>query len=273
MLQSLERQSGLPIAFDPGAAAIHRPPAVVGGEESVRTAEAMQEYVSDPSARPTQETVYTVYRNLARPQDAAAIAHAQVRYDMTVIRPGFFIGERKEFFRTAGHYHSLKAESGIAYPEVYEVISGRAYWLLQRPAAEEPARLEEIYLVEAGPGEKAVMLPGFGHISVNVHSEPLILSNWINDTFGYNYEPYQRFRGGGYWVVERTPDLIEFEKNPHYREVPELSKLRPREVPEFGLLKSRPAYSLASELAKLRFLNAPEEFLSLLTLENCYRAL
>lgn len=273
MLQSLERQSGLPIAFDPGAAAIHRSPSVVGGEENVRTAAEMREYVSEPSAHPTRETVYAVYRNLARPPDASAIAQAKLRYDITVIKPGFFIGERKEFFRTAGHYHPVKAETGIAYPEVYEVISGRAYWLLQRPHAQDRARLEEIYLVEAGPGEKAVMLPGFGHISVNVHSEPLILSNWINDTFRYDYEPYQRFRGGGYWVVERALDLIEFEKNPHYREVPELTKLRPREVPEFGLLKSRPAYSLASELAKLRFLSAPEEFLSLLTLEKCYRPL
>ncbi len=239
----------------------------------------MRGYIREPEAHANRETIYTVWREVARSDDGGRIRAAHLRYDITVIPPGCFAGNRREFFRTAGHYHPLKPGTAVAYPEVYEVISGRAYWLIQRPArpaggpqAANPAVIEEIYAIEAGPGVKAVMLPGFGHISVNAFAEPLVMANWIGDGFDYEYAPYRRFHGGGYWILEgESPDSIEFELNRNYERVPELKKMAPREVPEFGLLYSQPLHALARDLGKLRFLNSPEEFTDLLTLDHCYR--
>ncbi len=274
MLISLERQSGLPIAFDPAANAIHWPAGVAVGTTSARSAEEMREYIREPGAHADQETIYTVYREAARSDDEERIRASRLRYDITVIPPGHFAGERREFFRTAGHYHPLKPDTRFTYPEVFEVIAGRAYWLLQRPNRNDPAVIEEIYVIEAGPGEKAVMLPGFGHISVNAFAEPLVMANWISDAFVYDYEPYRTLRGGGYWAVEGpTPETIEFERNPHYTSVPDLVKLRPAEVPELGLLRSQPLYALVQHLEHLQFLNEPEKFRDILTIEHCYRIL
>ena len=281
MLTSLERQSGLPMAFDPAANAIHWPAGVSVGRTSARSAEEMREYIREPGAHADQVTIYTVWREVARSDDKGRIRAAHLRYDITVIPPGHFAGECGEYFRTAGHYHPLKPGTAVAYPEVFEVIAGRAYWLIQRPARpaggpseNDPAALEEIYAVEAGPGQKAVMLPGFGHISVNAFAEPLVMANWISDTFAYDYEPFRTLRGGGYWLVAgEVPETIEFERNPNYRAVPELKKLRPAEVPELGLLRSRPLYALAQHLEHLQFLNEPEKFRDILTIEHCYRIL
>lgn len=271
MLQSIERQSGLPLALDPTNATIRWPESIIVGATSVRTAAEMREYIQNAEARPTRDAVYTVYRNVARGEDAALVRAAGLRYDLTVIPPGAFAAERREFFRTAGHYHPVKAGTDIAYPEVYEVISGRAYWLLQRPTVGDPSAIEEIYAVEAGPGEKAVMLPGFGHISVNVHDEPLVMANWISDEFAYDYEPYRRFHGGGYWLLAGDDEAIEFERNGNYHRVPDLKTLHPAEIPAFGLIRSRPLYHLARDLGTLDFLTNPERHREALALDRCYR--
>ena len=272
MLISLERQSGLPIAFDPTTNTIQWPEGLTVEKIAPRAWAEMLDFASHPAATPTSQPVYTVYRNIARSGDASTIQSSKLRYDITVIPPGSFVGSRNEFFRTAGHCHPLKPDTRFGYPEVYEVIAGRAYWLFQRPNPNDPALIEEIYVVEAGPGEKAVMLPGFGHISINAFAEPLVMANWISDTFSYDYESYRKFRGGGYWLIQGpTPDTVEFEKNPNYRSVPELKKLRPREVPELGLVRSQPLYQFSRELGKLRFLSYPEEFAHILTIDRCYR--
>lgn len=270
MLESLERQSGLPLTFDPVTYRIGTPADVAIGAVSERTARDLAPFLAPDSAVGVG-VAYTVYRNIARRGDQAAIGRAKLRYDITVIPPGSFGGPQREFFRTAGHYHPEKPGTGVAYPEVYEVIAGRAYWLIQRPAADDPTTIETIYVIEAGPGEKAVILPGFGHVSVNPFPKPLVTANWVSDAFAYDYESFRRLRGGAYWVGEEG-GAIAFTPNPNYRAVPELRKLQPREVSTFGLARSRPLYASAADLEALAFLSAPERFAETLTLDRCYRA-
>lgn len=279
-LQSLERESGLPLALDPAEAALCWPEGITVAETRVRTFAEMRDFVAEASSRPSRDPVYAVYRSVARREDAAAIREARLRYDITVIPPGRFLADRQEFFRTAGHYHARTAPRHPGYPEVYEVIAGRAYWLIQRPArpasgpqGDDPAALAEVYAVEAGPGEKAVMLPGFGHLTINAYDRPLVVANWISEAVGYDYEPYRRLRGGGYWALAGgIGETIEFAPNPSYRRLPELRKLRPAEVPALGLIRSRPSYALARELGALRFLSEPGAFTSHLSVDRCYRA-
>ena len=97
------------------------------------------------------------------------------------------------------------------------------------------------------------------------------MANWVAASSEHDYEPYRRFRGGGYWLLEGSPpDTIEFERNPHYESAPGLKKLRPNEVPALGLTRSSPLYALTAGLGQLRFLTEPERFLDFLTIERCY---
>jgi len=272
MLHSLERETGLPLSFDPVTATLRWPAEVHVEETSSRMFAEMKPLLADPRARAERGTIYTVYRNVARASDLATIQAASLRYDITIIPAGTFAGKRtKEFFKTAGHYHQKKTHTDVAYPEVYEVLAGRAYWLIQRPDPRSHDRIEEAYLIEAGPGEKALIPPGFGHITLNAYPEPLVLANWISAAVVYDYDSYRSRRGAAYWAFEGPEsESAVFDPNPHYRRIPDLRKLAPKESPEFGLKRETPLYNLIRDFSKLRFLSDPEDFTHLLTIDNCF---
>lgn len=207
-----------------------------------------------------QETVkndsiyYTVYRNLE-------ILGGKLRYDITVL-PQKIVG--REFTKTFGHYHKDVS------PELYEVLEGRAYFLLQR-YEKNPAEIQEVYIVEAVAGEKAIMPPGFGHFSVNIGKNDLVLANWIG-LGDYDYNLFKNLHGGCYYIVDGGQN-IEFAKNPNYKSVPELKKLKLRDLPELGIKndKDHPIWDLKNDPKKLEWLSKPKKYMELLTIENLYR--
>ncbi len=187
----------------------------------------------------------------------------KIRYDQTAIFPGK-IG--RELPKTFGHYHPKK------FPEIFEVISGQVWWLLQRPKRQNPKAIDEIYLVEALAREKAIMLPGFGFVSINPGEKKLVMANWVSSEFENDYETYENLRGAAYYVLESSDGKsVDFEKNSYYEKVPEITKLRPKEIPELGILKSRPLYEMIKIPKSLEFLTKPEKYLNLLTVENCFK--
>lgn len=266
MVISLEKQSSLPLTVDLETFDLAWSKEVVVETKSRRSFLEMKELIREPEARASRDPIYWVWRQMCRRGDKNKIAQAGLRYDLTIIPPGRFVAKAKEFFRTAGHYHKG------GRPEVYEVLHGRVYWIIQRRHFSDPSRIEEIYVVEAGIGEKAIMPPGFGHISVNPFDQPLILANWIDSSVQYDYKPYADLRGAGYWVMEGPAgQTVEFEKNGNYALVPELKKLKPKEAPGLGLLRSVPLYEMTHDLAKLNFLKTPKRFSHALALDRCYR--
>ena len=216
------------------------------------------------------EIFYTVFRNIETVEGRA-------RYDITEIPAGNIGGE---FNKTFGHYHKN------ALPEVYEVLEGHAYFLLQNPQS-NPAEIKEVYIVEAEKGEKAVIPGNFGHLSINVGSETLVLANWIGFT-GYDYETIKKLTGGCYYVLDarlvapseaearRVGQTIEFEQNKNYKMVPELKKLKLKNSPaleELGIRndKSHPILDLKKSPEKLDWLAHPEKYEELLTIEKLYK--
>ena len=130
---------------------------------------------------------------------------------MTVIRAGR-IG--REYIKTAGHYHPLKEGTDTSYPEVYEVLSGRAHYLLQTEPGEDGV---EALLIEAFPGDKVLIPPGYGHITINPGNVPLIMSNWVAAGFASVYGPVRELGGGAYFEIAAAGGGEEFIVNPNYR--------------------------------------------------------
>ena len=232
----------------------------------VREFSAMKNYLQDPGAHYERRDVYHVYRDLSRPEHAEIIAAAGLEYDITVIPPGK-IG--REFAKTAGHYHPEKPDTSVRYPEVYEVIYGRLFLILQS-ASDDLERLKEGYLVEAERGEKILIPPGFGHTSVNPGDDALILSNWKARGMEGLYDAYEARVGAAYYVLEserlgakgETSAGYEFAANLHYNQVPQLRHVRSRELPQYDLRAALPVYYTGvKNLAALEFLTAPEEYL------------
>lgn len=206
-----------------------------------------------------ERVVYEVQREVAK--------IGELRYDMTTILPGA-IG--RELPKTFGHYHPEKTK-GVRYPEIYEVLEGQALYLIQRPSTKNPKVIEEVYLVETSENEKAVIPPNFGHVTINPKNIKLEMANWCGD-FDNDYTTYENLHGACYYLIEsKNKKEIEFHKNSYYEEIPELIKVKPREIPELGIIWEKPMIEMKNSPKKLEFLVEPEKYLSLLKPEICFQ--
>lgn len=266
---SLEKTSGLPIQMKDDYALVFEgtlPPVT----PVIRDFSSMRSYLKDASSTYSRRDVYHMYRDLALPEHRQAIRAANLEYDITVIPPGT-IGE--EFVKTIGHYHPYKPGTRIRFPEVYEVISGKVFWLLQS-ASDDLERLRDVYLITAGRGEKIIVPPGYGHVSINPGENVLILANWQPLGNKGIYEPYEIHNGAAYYVMQsqrlaangQTTKDFEYTPNLSYKQVPKLNHVRARDYPQYDLLRALPSYFTGTKnLGTLDCLNNPENYLDVLT--------
>lgn len=180
--------------------------------------------------------------------DYERIREYNLRYDITVIPPAK-VG--KEFIKTYGHYHPI-AEDNLSYTEIYEVLKGEALYILQK---EEKNRVVDVIAIKAFEGDKVVIPPNYGHVTVNDSKKELWMANWVYRHFKSNYEPYRMRRGACYYYTEEG-----WIKNPNYGEVPELRFIKPKIPKELGLKKSEEMYKLVKYLRRLEFLYKPSRY-------------
>ena len=192
MALDLQKISGLPISFDLKSLRLEFQGNFPFIKKSERSLGELRPYLAAVGqARPNDcsvgrglDPVYYVWRYVHLKNDNEKIKAADLRYDLTLIPPGTIDGE---FVKTAGHYH-------LPYPEVHEVLYGRAYFLIQS-FNKNQKNIKSVYLIEAGPDEKFVVPPGFGHNMINVFNEPLLTANWVSEKAVYDYESYKNNHG------------------------------------------------------------------------------
>jgi glucose-6-phosphate isomerase len=194
--------------------------------------------------------LYLMYRDLARTgSERRWLSEHQLRYDITVIPPRILC---REYVKTKGHYHPDNP-AGIGYPEVYEVLAGCAHYLLQNRG------LSDIVLFSAGKGDKVLIPPGYGHVTINPSQQTLVMANLVSTVFSSDYHEYESRHGAAYYELERE----QFIKNPHYPDIP---VLRRRGPPDTGsLLPDKPLYDMIGN-ESLSFLNQPEKYPDLLSI-------
>jgi glucose-6-phosphate isomerase len=144
-----------------------------------------------------------------------------LRYDITVIEPRFY-GD--EYAKTLGHYHPPAPASGLQFPEVYQVLKGKASFVLQRKHKDESV---DCIFVEAGERESFLVPPGYGHVSYNTGDSPLILANVVA-SFDSVYEEYLANHGPAffctrfgykqntYYIIRRQERLSTRQMNKKY---------------------------------------------------------
>lgn len=241
----LHRQSGLPLLWDPEARQIVFENGTAGHSApppEIRLRQDMSAVLYDSQAAGIDE-LYYMYREVALSGDRSLIRQKGLRYDITVLVPGTLGGE---YVKTAGHYHPEKPDTGLTYPEVYEVLHGRAHYLLQRLQPENPGQLDSVILIAAKPGDKVLIPPHFGHITINPGDDYLIMSNWVARDFSSLYGPIREAGGGAYFELS-TDEGPEFLANPNYPELPPLQRCPVTPVPRLNLITGFPLYRLFQE--------------------------
>ncbi|MEA1936984.1 MAG: glucose-6-phosphate isomerase family protein [Patescibacteria group bacterium] len=227
----------------------------------------MREVVFDQEWLEKQEDIelYYMYRGMGlSAEDKKKIEIARLRYDITIIPP-LMLG--KEFNKTAGHYH-CEAATGISYPEIYEVLFGEAYYLMQHSI--ENNSIKDAYFVRAVAGDKIIIPPNYGHFTINASEKDLVMANWVCLDCISDYSEVKKKRGACYFALEnftKNPPSSLLQKgnikwlpNKNYREISKLRELNPTNFSEFGLEKNKGMYKLVNDLNKLDFLVRPEEY-------------
>ncbi|MCW3488768.1 glucose-6-phosphate isomerase family protein [Dethiobacter alkaliphilus] len=223
-------------------------------DPDVRYKKDMQDVFYDKNGQGPDE-LYYMYRGVGYKEDRELMAKHGLRYDITVLRSGQ-IGP--EYIKTVGHYHPLKPGTEVTYPEVYEVLYGTAHYLLQTEPDDDGV---DVILVEAKPGDKVLIPPGYGHITINPGPEVLVMSNWVAYGFDSVYSPIKELGGGAYFELAAEGEDQRFIPNPRYKPAPRISLRQVQDHPELGLISGKPMYQeFISSPEKFAFLTQPENY-------------
>lgn len=222
----------------------------------IRTPSQMREVIFDKgwlaSANPKMP-LYYMYRNVGMTEDKKAIESSGIRYDITVFPPQML---GTEYLKSAGHYHPLVPGQAVTYPELYEVLAGEALFLIQKV---DGKKVVDARGIEAKAGDKVIIPPGFGHITINKSASVLVTANWVARDFKSDYGPIKALGGGAYFFTNTG-----IVKNPQYdNNLRELKKLGATPAKILGLKDREPMYTLVKNIDSLEFLTAPENFSAL----------
>ena len=193
--------------------------------------------------------LYFMYRDLYLSRtDREKLIEQGLRYDITIIPPAML---GKEYIKTAGHYHPLTAGGSVTYPELYEVLEGEALYLLQN------SDLSDVVAVYAKAGDKVLVPPGYGHVTINRSNKTLKMANFVARDFSSLYQPYREKGGGAYFFT-----LEGWIKNPRCEKAADLRRIEAPgsfSLASIGLKKGREMYPLLREPGALEYLTRPDD--------------
>lgn len=247
-MKDLKQTSGLPIKLEDIGLTYDQE--IFPAEPATRTYQNAKEVYSSKSGQ--DQELYFMYRYFESEDDGPKFERSNLEFDITVIRPGM-VG--KEYVKTVGHYHGNVPDSNISYPEVYEVIDGKVEYLLQTKP--DDGGNVDIVVVEAETGDKIVIPPNYGHISINVGEDWLVESNIQKRDLPAtsDYDTFKKMNGGALYRIQKG-----WENNSKYK-IRTAKRVTPKEKPDWGLTKNKPLYiACMEEPEKFRFLTAPQYF-------------
>lgn len=188
---------------------------IANGEKlipDVRRFSELKVVLKHPEKVKEDGAAYFMYRDLP------PLRGKWARFDITLI-PNWKVGD--ELAKTKGHYHLSPSPDKPSYPEIYQVLIGRALYLLQRHGNSFSDIIDFIE-VEAQQGDVVIIPPGYGHVTVNPGDGILIISNIIYREVKSDYSPYEKLRGAAYYYTTSG-----FERNDLYSRVPEIRHEKP----------------------------------------------
>ncbi len=198
--------------------------------------------------------LYYMFRNVCRAQDKQKIQASHLRFDITIMLP---LKLGLELNKTAGHYHPFVPSTTITYPELYEVIEGQAYFILQNA---DGALVKDAFMVKAKKGDKIIVPPNYGHVMVNPGPKALITANWVCDDFGSIYQPYAERKGAVYYLIRKF-GKVEVVENEAYENVPHPPRVMVSKANSVLKLSSDESmYKLVDNLNTLEWLKEPHKY-------------
>lgn len=212
------------------------------GEEwpfTVRKSSELKEVLMEPHLMGPDSTAYYMFRGIHQ--------HENLRYDITLIESRFY-GD--EYSKTLGHYHPPSPVSGVQFPEVYQVLRGKASFVLQRRRKDE---MVDCIFIEANERDSFIVPPGYGHVTYNTGNSPLVLANVVAN-FDSSYDEFLANHGGAFFCTK-----FGYKQNAYYI-IKKQERLTPRQINKrYGLILGDLLEMFHSMPEKFDFLEHPEK--------------
>ena len=224
-------------------------------EPDIRWLYDLRDVICDQNwlAKAKNTELYYMYRDLFLSRaDGEKLREQGVRYDITIIPPGML---GCEYVKTIGHYHPLVPGEGVTFPEIYEILEGEALYLLQK------LDLSDVVAVNASAGDKVLVPPGYGHVTINRSNKILKMANFVARDFSSLYGPIKERAGGAYYFT--SSGWIKNKRCPESAELRRAEALGSAKLRSLGLIKGKEMYPLLKEKGRLDYLVKPQEHLDL----------
>ena len=216
---------------------------VTGPMPEIRKLDEIRASLRDPDCS-GPEDVYAIAMDVARLADRQELKKRMLLFGVVTYATGT-LGE--EPIRSQGHVHRKSRHSGWSPPELYEIWQGRAIIYMQEYVADE-----------AGPGEKVLVPPGWGHATISASpDEPLTFGAWCDREYGFEYDAVRARKGLAWYPLLQGSHII-WQHNTHY--LPgRLQMITPRRYSEFGLT-DEPVYTqFIADPARFQFISLPDK--------------
>ncbi len=229
MIINLKQTSGLPIQFKNGKLVLSNNLNFSFGVRKIKELKPNLYQSSLIKKSLDNKNAYLLYRGICFKKDRNLFKSNGLRYDITVIYPFVFGGE---FNKTLGHWHRT--------PEIYEVLSGRATFLIQGPKNSA----KKIILKTLGEKSKIIILAFYNHLIINASKKPLIVANVFSDKVKSDYSFLKSKHGAAYYILQNGEI-----KNLNYKKIGKITnKLTDSKTKNF------------KKSLYLEFINNPEKF-------------
>jgi glucose-6-phosphate isomerase len=214
-------------------------------KHSRKYSKAMFGLLSDSNYTKTEEPYYDFYLSIGVDADRSVFQSKNLRFDSTVIMSGL-AGD--EFKKTSGHFHCEVPGKGMSYPEYYQVIKGKALFIMQKVTdcqSQGKMVVEDILLAEVNAGESIVIPPDYGHCTVNISDETMVFINLVSYDSNNFYDSVKSSAGMCCYIKKGSDKNYVIEKNPNYQFAAcEPKVVTPCSSEALGITKDRSVYEL-----------------------------
>ena len=153
--------------------------------------------------------IYRIYKEIYKIEDKESWSEGE--FSIIIVQNGML---GREYNKVKGYYRN-KAENGINYPEVFQVVEGYVEFLLQQPG-DSHTKIKDAAMVRLQRSEILVIPPSFGLTIINPSEKPAIISRLRASETQEIYDNFKETKGECYLRVEGG----KWDYNDRYEEIP-----------------------------------------------------